>query len=142
MEGLPLGNFRIQVNAPQVNAPDQATMKSSSLRLTSSETTEATGYESLKSGSAHGQLTETSPEISVDVSTETPYRIQNTLMNGDFSLGTAYWEIEGQGGYGWRPRWFDNEEGDPCNQDPEADDNMNCGAIVATEEGAKVTMIS
>ena len=118
LDNLPLKHFRLQVNAPTKTSGEMS----------------ATGvFGGLKTGSKSGKLSEAVPEVEVDIETESPSVINQELVNGYFTLGTWGWKIEGTGGLGWKPRFFSDEEGDPCNPDPDPDnEDLCCGAVIAS----------
>jgi len=118
LDNLPLKHFRLQVNAPTVTSGEM----------------NATGvFGGLKTGSKSGKLSEAVPEVEeIEIETSSPY-INQGLINGDFSQGTWGWIIEGTGGLGWKPRYFSDQEGDPCNPDPDPDnEDLCCGAVIAS----------
>lgn len=118
LDNLPLKHFRLQVNAPTNTSGEMS----------------ATGvFGGLKTGSKSGKLSEAIPEVEIDIETKSPSVIHQELVNGYFTLGTWGWKIEGTGGLGWKPRFFSDEEGDPCNPDPDPDnEDLCCGAVIAS----------
>ena len=119
---LPLKLIRIHVNAPVI-------MPDASL----DEVRGGSDLGEINTGNEYTKLTEIVPETETDIDTESPYRVNPELYNGDFSEWTSGWTTEGNSGASWQPYYFEEEPEDPCNPsgNPISED-LKCGLIASS----------